>query len=155
MSPLAELTSMLHVLAEPGHHPALSGWAAATLAGLKPALADRLLEAEFLWRSSRADFLVPGRPGPDLTAELDAVDRLGDEVYVAAALVTTCSRHYCGEGGPLTGTHSLPSNSQETLQFHWRTPCNVPPCSPPRWPPSPPPPVSPGSPPPLPRPRPW
>ncbi|WP_238017768.1 DUF5937 family protein [Dactylosporangium sp. AC04546] len=104
VSPLAELTSMLHVLAEPGHHPALSGWATATLAGLKPALADRLLEAEFLWRSSRADFLVPGRPGPDLAAELDAVDRLGDEVYVAAALVTTCgsSRLSVKRASPLT-----------------------------------------------------
>ncbi|MEU1406413.1 DUF5937 family protein, partial [Streptomyces sp. NPDC005728] len=26
-SPLAELTAMLHVLAEPGHHPQLAGWA--------------------------------------------------------------------------------------------------------------------------------
>ncbi|MDG6102747.1 hypothetical protein Daura_41480 [Dactylosporangium aurantiacum] len=53
-SPHAELTSMLHVLAEPAHHPAAQAWAAATLAGLQPALADRLLEAEFLGRSSRA-----------------------------------------------------------------------------------------------------
>ncbi|WP_426506100.1 DUF5937 family protein [Dactylosporangium sp. McL0621] len=89
-SPLAELTSMLHVLAEPAHHPATQAWAAATLAGLKPALADRLLEAEFLWRSSRADFLVPARPGAALEDELDDVDRLPDDVYVAAALVTTC-----------------------------------------------------------------
>ncbi|WP_327009386.1 DUF5937 family protein [Dactylosporangium sp. NBC_01737] len=89
-SPLAELTSMLHVLAEPAHHPALQAWAGATLAGLKPALADRLLEAEFLWRSSRADFLVPGRPGPTLEAELDAVDAIPDETYVAAALVMSC-----------------------------------------------------------------
>jgi DNA-binding transcriptional ArsR family regulator len=89
-SPLAELTSMLHVLAEPAHHPATQAWAGATLASLKPALADRLLEAEFLWRSSRADFLVPGRPAARLADELDAVDRLGDDVYVAAALVTTC-----------------------------------------------------------------
>ncbi|MGI5181977.1 DUF5937 family protein [Dactylosporangium sp. CA-152071] len=89
-SPLAELTSMLHVLAEPAHHPALQAWAGATLAGLKPALADRLLEAEFLWRSSRADFLVPGRPRPTLPAELDAVDAIPDETYVAAALVMSC-----------------------------------------------------------------
>ncbi len=26
-SPLAELTAMLHVLAEPGHHPQLADWA--------------------------------------------------------------------------------------------------------------------------------
>jgi DNA-binding transcriptional ArsR family regulator len=89
-SPLAELTSMLHVLAEPAHHPAAQAWAGATLAGLKPTLADRLLEAEFLWRSSRADFLVPGRPQPTLAAELDAVDAIPDEQYVAAALVMSC-----------------------------------------------------------------
>lgn len=89
-SPLAELTSMLHVLAEPAHHPAVQAWAGATLAGLKPALADRLLEAEFLWRSSRADFLVPGRPRETLAAELDAVDAIPDETYVAAALIMTC-----------------------------------------------------------------
>lgn len=89
-SPLAEPTSMLHVLTEPAHHPAAQAWAAATLAGLKPALADRLLEAEFLWRSSRADFLVPGWPQATLRAELDAVDAIPDETYVAAALVMTC-----------------------------------------------------------------
>lgn len=89
-SPLAELTSMLHVLAEPAHHPALHGWATGTATALKPGLADRLLEADFLWRSSRADFLVPGRPAATLAAELDAVDRIDDERYVAAALVTVC-----------------------------------------------------------------
>lgn len=89
-SPLGELTAMLHVLAEPAHHPALHGWVTATAASLKPELADRLMDAEFLWRSSRADFLVPGQPGVTLGEELDAVDRIDDEVYVAAALVTTC-----------------------------------------------------------------
>lgn len=62
-SPLAELTAMLHVLAEPGHHPQLAGWAGEVWAGLPPELAERLREAEFLWRSSQADFLVPGGPG--------------------------------------------------------------------------------------------
>jgi DNA-binding transcriptional ArsR family regulator len=89
-SPLAELTAMLHVLAEPSHHPSLHGWATGTVAALKPELADRLLEAEFLWRSSRADFLVPAHPAATLAEELDAVDRIDDELYVAAALVTTC-----------------------------------------------------------------
>ncbi|MFF2660537.1 DUF5937 family protein [Kitasatospora sp. NPDC058032] len=89
-SPLAELSAMLHVLAEPAHHPALHGWAASTTATVPPALADRLGEAEFLWRSSRADFLVPGLPGATLAEELDAVDRIDDEQYVRAALVMTC-----------------------------------------------------------------
>ncbi|GAA3043167.1 helix-turn-helix domain-containing protein [Streptomyces glomeratus] len=89
-SPLAELTAMLHVLAEPGHHPQLAEWAGDVWAGLPPELAERLREAEFLWRSSRADFLVPARPRPTLTEELDDVDRIDDETYVTAALVTTC-----------------------------------------------------------------
>ena len=89
-SPLAELTAMLHVLAGPAHHPASQNWARATRAALDPELAERLQEAEFLWRSSRADFLLPGRPGASLAEELDAVDRLDDHSYVSAALVTTC-----------------------------------------------------------------
>lgn len=89
-SPLAELTAMLHVLAEPGHHPRLAVWAGDVWAGLPPELAERLREAEFLWRSSRADFLVPARPRPTLAEELDDVDRIDDETYVTAALTTTC-----------------------------------------------------------------
>jgi DNA-binding transcriptional ArsR family regulator len=89
-SPLAELTAMLHVLAEPAHHPRLAGWAAEIRTGLPPELAERLREAEFLWRSSRADFLIPARPRPTLAEELDEVDRIADEAYVTSALTTTC-----------------------------------------------------------------
>ncbi|MFI0901205.1 DUF5937 family protein [Streptomyces sp. NPDC020983] len=89
-SPLAELTAMLHVLAEPGHHPQFAGWAADVLAGLRPELAERLREAEFLWRYTQADFLIPARPRPTLAEELDGVDRIDDETYVTAALVTAC-----------------------------------------------------------------
>ncbi|MEV7000665.1 DUF5937 family protein [Streptomyces sp. NPDC093982] len=89
-SPLAELTAMLHVLAEPGHHPQQADWAGDVRAGLRPELAERLREAEFLWRSSQADFLLPARPRPTLAEELDDVDRIDDETYVTAALVTTC-----------------------------------------------------------------
>ncbi|NUR69973.1 MAG: helix-turn-helix transcriptional regulator [Hamadaea sp.] len=88
-SPLAELTAMLHALSEPAHHPALHGWIAATSASLKPELSERLIEADFLWRSSRADFFVPGRPRATLAEELDEIDRLDDETYVFAALITT------------------------------------------------------------------
>ncbi|MFD3514806.1 DUF5937 family protein [Streptomyces sp. NPDC058657] len=89
-SPLAELTAMLHVLAEPAHHPRHTAWAAQIWAGLRPELAERLREAECLWRSSQADFLLPARPRPTLGEELDDVDRLDDESYVTAALVSTC-----------------------------------------------------------------
>ncbi|WP_405810613.1 DUF5937 family protein [Streptomyces sp. NBC_00210] len=103
-SPLAELTAMLHVLAVPEHHPTYQGWAAGTRAALKPDLAERLLEAEFLWRSSRADFLLPGRPAATLEEELDEVDRLDDKTYVSAALITTCgaNRLQFGMPSPLT-----------------------------------------------------
>ncbi|NUW46871.1 helix-turn-helix domain-containing protein [Nonomuraea rhodomycinica] len=103
-SPLAELTAMLHVLAEPGHHPRFAGWAGDVWAGLRPELAERLREAEFLWRSSRADFLVPARPRPTLAEELDDVDRIDDETYVTAALITTCgsNRVHFAAPSPLT-----------------------------------------------------
>ncbi|GAA2154430.1 MULTISPECIES: DUF5937 family protein [Glycomyces] len=90
VSPLAELTAMLHVLAEPAHHPQHVAWAGSVWAGLRPELAELLKEAEFLWRSSRADFLIPARPRPTLAEELDDVDRIDDEAYVTAALITTC-----------------------------------------------------------------
>ncbi|MFD5424143.1 DUF5937 family protein [Streptomyces sp. NPDC127084] len=89
-SPLAELTAMLHVLAEPGHHPRHAHRAGEVWAELPPELAERLREAEFLWRSSAADFLLPARPRPTLAEELDDVDRMDDETYVTAALVSTC-----------------------------------------------------------------
>ncbi|HEX8867038.1 MAG TPA: DUF5937 family protein [Lentzea sp.] len=100
VSPLAELTAMLHVLAEPGHHPQLAGWASDVWARLRPELAERLREAEFLWRSSRADFLVPARPRPTLAEELDDVDRIDDETYVTAALITTCGSNRVHFGSP-------------------------------------------------------
>ncbi|KEF05668.1 MULTISPECIES: DUF5937 family protein [Streptomyces] len=105
-SPLAELTAMLHVLAEPGHHPQFAGWAADVWAGLRPESAERLREAEFLWRSSQADFLIPARPRPTLAEELDDVDRIDDERYVTAALVTTCGSNRDRPPGasPLTDT---------------------------------------------------
>lgn len=99
-SPLAELTAMLHVLAEPAHHPRLAGWAGDVWSGLRPELAERLREAEFLWRSSRADFLVPARPRATLAEELDDVDRIDDEAYVTAALVTTCGSNRVHFAGP-------------------------------------------------------
>jgi len=103
-SPLAELTAMLHALAATEHHPRLTAWAAGVRAGMAPELAERLQEAEFLWRSSRADFLLPAQPRETLKEDLDDVDQIPDEAYVTSALVTTCgsSRVHFGGQSPLT-----------------------------------------------------
>ncbi|MFI5803802.1 DUF5937 family protein [Streptomyces sp. NPDC051561] len=111
ISPLAELGMALHVLSEPNHHPAQHNWATAIAAGLKPDLADRLTEADFLWRSTFADIFLPFAvlpaegpgavrgPGATLAEDLDLLDRLDDERFVTAALEITCSTGYTA-GGP-------------------------------------------------------
>ncbi|MFD9816159.1 DUF5937 family protein [Streptomyces sp. NPDC059080] len=93
-SPLAELGAALHALSEPGHHPGLHGWVTATSSGLKTDLADRLCEADFLWRSARSDLLLPARTGATLADDLDAMDTIDDERFVAAAFEITCSTTY-------------------------------------------------------------
>lgn len=107
-SPLAELCMVLHALSEPGHHPGLASWTSATAASLDPCLADRLLEGDFMWRSSFADLFMafagipggPGRPAATLAGELDVLDRLDDERFVTAAL-EHCRLGLYGEcGGP-------------------------------------------------------
>ncbi|MEW1615409.1 MULTISPECIES: DUF5937 family protein [unclassified Streptomyces] len=110
-SPLAELGVALHALSEPGHHPGVHGWATATAAALEPDLADRLLEAEFLWRNTFSDILMPfagirggdGRTGATLAEDLDILDRLDDERFVTAALEFTCTSLYgSGAASPLS-----------------------------------------------------
>ncbi|MEV5507569.1 DUF5937 family protein [Streptomyces orinoci] len=109
LSPLAELSSALHVLAAPAHHPGLHGWTTSTAAALKPDLADRLCEADFLWGPLISDLLMPfaglpeagGVPGATLREELDLVDRLDDERFVNAALEINCSSHYHKGRSPL------------------------------------------------------
>ncbi|WP_156727363.1 DUF5937 family protein [Streptomyces apocyni] len=101
-SPLAELGMALHALTEPSHHPSLRGWASATATRLDCCLADRLSEAEFLWRTSFSDVFLPfagapgGRalPGATLADELDQLDKLSDSQFVAAALEFTCQTFY-------------------------------------------------------------
>ncbi|WP_406500460.1 DUF5937 family protein [Streptomyces sp. NBC_00846] len=106
-SPLAELGLALHALSEPGHHPGLHGWATATASALEPDLADRLHEADFLWRHTFSDVFMAfagvrggnGRTGANLAEDLDILDRLDDERFVAAALEFNCSSLY-GIGAP-------------------------------------------------------
>ncbi|MGW6948581.1 DUF5937 family protein [Streptomyces xanthophaeus] len=111
-SPLAELCMALHALSQPAHHPGLASWTTATAASLDPCLADRLLEGDFMWRSSFSDVFMPfagtpggtGRPAATLAGELDVLDRLDDEQFVTAAL-EHCWIALYNEGGwpsPLT-----------------------------------------------------
>ncbi|WCD87128.1 Biofilm growth-associated repressor [Streptomyces xanthophaeus] len=111
-SPLAELCMALHALSQPAHHPGLASWTTATAATLDPCLADRLLEGDFMWRSSFSDIFMPfagtpggtGRPAATLAGELDVLDRLDDEQFVTAAL-EHCWIALYNEGGwpsPLT-----------------------------------------------------
>ncbi|GGZ99262.1 DUF5937 family protein [Streptomyces bluensis] len=101
-SPLAELAVALHALSEPGHHPGVQGWVTATTAALKPDLADRLIQADFLWRNTFSDIFMPfaalpecdGHPGTTLTEDLDLLDRLSDERFVAVALEFSCGSQY-------------------------------------------------------------
>ncbi|MCX5267269.1 DUF5937 family protein [Streptomyces sp. NBC_00199] len=101
-SPLAELGMALHALAEPGHHPGLQGWVTAVTAGLDPHLADRMCEADFLWRTTFSDLFlpcagIPGRtalPGATLADELDLLDKLTDEQFVDCALEFICAPGY-------------------------------------------------------------
>ncbi|KIF01113.1 ArsR family transcriptional regulator [Streptomyces sp. RSD-27] len=111
-SPLAELCMTLHALSQPAHHPGLHSWTRTTTASLDPCLAERLLEADFMWRSSFSDVFMAfagipggsGRPGATLAEELDVLDRMDDERFVLAAL-EHCWLALYNEGGapsPLT-----------------------------------------------------
>ncbi|WP_327354323.1 DUF5937 family protein [Streptomyces sp. NBC_01304] len=101
-SPLAELGAALHALAEPAHHPHLHGWATAVCSSLDSCLADRLCEADFLWRTTFSDVFAPfaavpgnrGIPGATLADELDLLDKLTDRQFVDAALEFTCQVEY-------------------------------------------------------------
>ncbi|MGY5048827.1 DUF5937 family protein [Streptomyces sp. 900105755] len=99
-SPLAELGMALHALSEPGHHPGLQGWATGVAARMEPHLADRMCEADFLWRTTFSDLFLPyaavpgALPAGTLAAELDQLDRLTDEQFVDAGLEFACVLTY-------------------------------------------------------------
>ncbi|QLH23576.1 DUF5937 family protein [Streptomyces sp. Rer75] len=107
ISPLAELGMALHALSEPEHHPGLKGWVTGVTARLDPHLADRMCEADFLWRTTFSDLFLPSAgvpggavlPGETLAEELDLIDQLSDEEFVDAALEFTCPLTY-GTPGP-------------------------------------------------------
>ncbi|SBT95882.1 transcriptional regulator, ArsR family [Streptomyces sp. DI166] len=105
-SPLAELGMALHALSEPAHHPGLQGWVTSVTAGLDPHLADRMCEADFLWRTTFSDLFLPcagvpggpALPGASLAEDLDLLDKLTDEQFVDAALEFTCALPYTTPG---------------------------------------------------------
>ncbi|MFJ8636123.1 DUF5937 family protein [Streptomyces sp. NPDC093568] len=105
-SPLAELGMALHALSEPGHHPGLQGWVTGVTARLDSHLADRMCEADFLWRTTFSDLFLPFAgipggctlPGATLAEDLDLLDKLTDEQFVDAALEFTCALPYATQG---------------------------------------------------------
>lgn len=105
-SPLGELGMALHALSEPGHHPGLQGWVTGVTARLDPHLADRMCEADFLWRSTFSDLFLPFAgieglstlPGATLAEDLDLIDKLTDEQFVDAAMEFTCAAPYWSRG---------------------------------------------------------
>ncbi|MDO0935311.1 DUF5937 family protein [Streptomyces sp. DG2A-72] len=114
-SPLAELGMALHALSEPGHHPGLQGWVTSVTARLDSPLADRMCEADFLWRTTFSDLFLPYAgipggatlPGATLAAELDLLDKLTDEQFVDAALEFTCALPYEVAGPPVLADAEL------------------------------------------------
>ncbi|MEU6373258.1 DUF5937 family protein [Streptomyces sp. NPDC046909] len=108
-SPLAELGMALHALSEPGHHPGLQGWVTGVTARLDPHLADRMCDADFLWRSTFSDLFLPyagipggtALPGATLAEELDLLDKLTDRQFVDAALEFSCALPYGRGPSPL------------------------------------------------------
>ncbi|MFJ9905876.1 DUF5937 family protein [Streptomyces sp. NPDC101152] len=108
-SPLAELGMALHALSEPGHHPGLQAWVTGVTARLDSHLADRMCEADFLWRTTFSDLFLPCAgipggatlPGATLAEELDLLDKLTDDQFVDAALEFSCAMPYGVGPSPL------------------------------------------------------
>jgi DNA-binding transcriptional ArsR family regulator len=68
---------------------------------------SEIRKSDYLWRTSRADMFLPADPAPHLLGELDALDRLDHDTWVASALLTSS----CGSiplvrdaGSPLSDT---------------------------------------------------
>ena len=69
-------------------------------------LADRMCEADFLWRTTFSDLFLPfagvpggtALPGATLAEDLDLLDKLTDEQFVDAALEFTCALPYDTQG---------------------------------------------------------
>jgi DNA-binding transcriptional ArsR family regulator len=105
VSPLAELGSVLHVLAEAAHHKRQRQWISDLIGEVPEEQMREIRRADYMWRTSRADMLLPSSENSDLTNELDAIDSLSDEDWVTSALLTSsCGSipRVLGRGSPLT-----------------------------------------------------
>lgn len=105
-SPLTELGMALHVLSEPAHHPELREWSSRVSSHMDRHLANRLNEADFLWRASLSDiFFSPTRtphrrthPDVTLTDELDLLDALPEKEFLELILDLPGSFHHSAPG---------------------------------------------------------
>ncbi len=88
VSPLGELTALLHALSDPGHHPAQRQRLAELRERIPGPLAGRLSRWSCLWGTYRARLLFPGPLGlgVPLERELDAIGAIpGEDFDVLAA----------------------------------------------------------------------
>lgn len=117
VSPLAELGAALHVLTEPGHHGGLLQWADRILGQLDEALRHDLEAFAFLWRSYRANFLLPARPGQlrDLDEELAELAGLPVDRFANEALQPLRG------GGPRLGRVLDDGDEQERVRTYARS----------------------------------
>ncbi|MGW6412883.1 DUF5937 family protein [Streptomyces vinaceus] len=114
-SPLTELGMALHILAEPAHHPELREWSARVSSHMDQNLADRLREADFLWRTPLSEiFFTPAcapdhrtQPGITLTDELNLLDALPEKDFLDLLLDFPGAPHSTAPGRrTLAGPHA-------------------------------------------------
>ncbi|PVE12393.1 DUF5937 family protein [Streptomyces scopuliridis] len=102
-SPLAELMSILHILAEPDHHPEARGWTRRLHSVLDTALANEMSTLSPLWARLRCRLLFPLKPPLDQSfdTELSLLEKLPQEEFVALCAAGILGFH---EAVPAPGT---------------------------------------------------
>jgi DNA-binding transcriptional ArsR family regulator len=87
LSPVAELMAVLHVFAEPGHHPDRTSFVKHLGSVISDDLRRRLMELSPFWARFRSRHLMPLSGGPDGTLgdELATLSRLSVDAFTAMA----------------------------------------------------------------------
>ncbi|MFJ8351542.1 DUF5937 family protein [Streptomyces sp. NPDC094153] len=106
LSPLAELMAVLHILAEPDHHPEAQRLMGEIAAVLDPVLRDELCELSPLWARMRCRLLFP--------LELPAAQDFAEELQQLAALPLDRFVDLCATG--VLGFHSSAFTGCELLK---------------------------------------